>query len=144
MKAAGWPHLQGINEARRAAGWPALRRGREKQRAAGIDTMRRAFKASAKKRLDDCNRRHGFQRATGTMRTSIELRCGHDDCQEPLPPDLGPRYTSKGEYLAKIIPGKGGKKAHPGCTHTQTLAIPQNDSIDHVDRRKLTRKLKAK
>jgi len=159
MKAAGWPHLRRINEARRAAGdpnlqrrleidraagWPALRRGRETQRIAGIDPMRRAIKASAKKRLDDGDRRYGFQRATGTMRTSIELQCGHDDRQEPLPPDLDPRYTSKGEYLAKIMQGKGGKKAHPGCTHTRTLAIPQNDSIDHVDRRKLMQKLKTK
>jgi hypothetical protein len=58
----------------------------------------------------------------------------HDDCQQALPPDLSPRYTSKGEYLAKLTRLRRKKIAHPGCSHLTTVAIPQDPQIEYVKR----------
>lgn len=116
----------------KATGFPALQRARANQKAKGYPGFLAGSKKWSKITLDDSDRKHGFQGPTGILPRRIELRCLHDDCQQALPPDLSPRYTSKGEYLAKLTRLHRRKIAHPGCSHVSTVAIPQDPRIKYV------------
>lgn len=118
----------------KATGFPALQRARANQKAIGYLGLRAGSQKIAKITLDNSDRKLGFQGASGNLPRRIEVRCMHDDCQQALPPDLSPRYTSKGEYLAKLTRLRRKKIAHPGCSHLTTVAIPQDPQIEYVKR----------
>ena len=128
----GWASLRRGRKTQKATGFPALQRGRETQRANGRPGLRRAVGIRLRTILDEADKKYGFQRACSALPTLTELRCGHDDCQQPLPPDLDPRYTPTGEYLAKFICNHRKKIAHSGCSHRSAVAIPQDASIKYV------------
>jgi hypothetical protein len=140
----GWASLRRGRKTQKATGFPALQHGRETQRANGHPELRRAVEIRSRTILDEADRKYGFQRATGALPTLIELRCGHDDCQQPLPPDLDPRYTPTGEYFAKFIYNHQKKIAHSGCSHRPAVAIPQDASIKYVYREYLMRSQRKK
>jgi hypothetical protein len=143
---SNWECLRCGHETQRAAGFPPLQRGRETLRAAGFTTLKRANEKDSRILLDATDKEYGFQCASGALPTSIELRCGRDDCQQSLPPDPDPRYTSTGEYLAKVICKcwKNGHIAHSGCSHRSGLSTPQDALTEYVSRRGVVKKIKRR
>lgn len=141
---SNWECLRRGHETQRAAGFPTLQRGRETLRAAGFPTLKRANEKGSRILLDATDKEYGFQCVLGALPTSIEPRCGHDDCQQSLPPDLDPRYTSTGEYLAKVICKcwKNGHIAHSGCSHRSGLATPQDASTEYASWGGVVKKIK--
>jgi hypothetical protein len=80
----GWASLRRGRKTQKATGFPALQRGRETQRANGHSELRRAVEIRSRTILDEADRKYGFQRACSALPTLMELRCGHDDCQQPF------------------------------------------------------------